>query len=107
MSLKTYSLNDETKTNLIAHNDNDNTNLDVKVQQKCDSAKSDVNKLNEFKTSNGEIWGFTINGKIISTQAWQMHLPWLLRMETGITNIILLEIEHFSLNFQARSASNS
>lgn len=27
-------------------------------------------------------------------------LPWRLRMETGITNIILLEIEHFSLNFQ-------
>lgn len=34
-------------------------------------------------------------------------LPWRLRMETGIKNIILLEIEHFSLNFQARSASNS
>ena len=43
MSLKTYSLNDETKTNLIAHNDNDNTNLDAKVQQKCNTAKSDVN----------------------------------------------------------------
>ena len=26
LSLKTYNLNDETKTNLIAHNDNDNTN---------------------------------------------------------------------------------
>ena len=44
----TYSLIDETKTNLIAHNDNDNTNLDAKVQQKCNTAKSDVNKLNEF-----------------------------------------------------------
>ena len=64
LSLKTYSLNDETKTNLIAHNDNDNTNSDAKVQQKDDTAKSDVNKLNEFKTSKGEIWGFTTNGKI-------------------------------------------
>lgn len=27
-------------------------------------------------------------------------LPWRLRMETGIKNIILIEIEHFSLNFQ-------
>lgn len=27
-------------------------------------------------------------------------LPWRLRMETGITNIILLKIENFSLNFQ-------
>ncbi len=34
--------------NLIAHNDNDNTNLDAKVQQKCNTAKSDVNKLNVF-----------------------------------------------------------
>lgn len=64
LSLKTYSLNDETKTNLIAHNDNDNTNSNAKVQQKDDTAKSDVNKLNEFKTSKGEIWGFTTNGKI-------------------------------------------
>jgi len=64
LSLKTYSLNDETKTNLIAHNDNDNTNSDAKVQQKNDTAKSDVNKLNQFKTSKGEIWGFTTNGKI-------------------------------------------
>ena len=29
----------------------------AKVQQKCNTAKSDVNKLNVFQTSNGEIWG--------------------------------------------------
>ena len=51
LSLKTYNLNDETKTNLIAHNDNDNTNPGAKIQQKYDTAKSDVNKLSEFKTS--------------------------------------------------------
>ena len=55
LSLKTYSLNDETKTNLIAHNDNDNAYFGAKIQQKYDTAKSDVNKLNEFKTSTGEI----------------------------------------------------
>ena len=44
LSLKTYNLNDETKTNLIAHNDNDNTNSGAKIQQKYDTAKSDVNK---------------------------------------------------------------
>ena len=51
LSLKTYNLNDETKTNLIANNDNDNTNAGVKIQQKYDTAKSDINKLSEFKTS--------------------------------------------------------
>ena len=51
LSLKTYNLNDETKTNLIAHNDNDNTNSGAKIQQKYDTAKSDVNKLSGFKTS--------------------------------------------------------
>ena len=40
LSLKTYSLNNETKTNLIAHNDNDNTNSDAKIQQKYDTAKN-------------------------------------------------------------------
>lgn len=64
LSLKTSSLSEETNTNLIAHNDNDNTNLDAKIQQKDDTAKSDVNKLNKFKTSKGEIWGFATNGKI-------------------------------------------
>ena len=64
LSLKTYSLNDETKTNLIAHNDNDNTLSTAKLQQKDETAKKNVNKLNEFKTSKGEIWGFTTNGKI-------------------------------------------
>ena len=44
LSLKTYNLNDETKTNLIPHNDNDNTNSGAKIQQKYDTAKSDVNK---------------------------------------------------------------
>lgn len=64
LSLKTSSLSEETNTNLIAHNDNDNTNSYAKIQQKDDTAKSDVNKLNKFKTSKGEIWGFTTNGKI-------------------------------------------
>ena len=47
----TSSLSEETKTNLIAHNDNDNTNSGAKIQQKYDTAKSDVNKLSGFKTS--------------------------------------------------------
>ena len=51
LSLKTYNLNDETKTNLISHNDNDNTNSGAKIQQKYDTAKSVVNKLSGFKTS--------------------------------------------------------
>lgn len=51
LSLKTSSLSKETKTNLIAHNDNDNTNSGAKIQQKYDTAKSDVNKLSGFKTS--------------------------------------------------------
>ena len=60
----TSSLNNETKTNLIAHNNNGQTFTDAKVQQKEETAKSDGNKLNEFKTSKGEIWGFTTDGKI-------------------------------------------
>lgn len=47
----TSSLSEETNTNLIAHNDNDNTNSGAKIQQKYDTAKSDVNKLSEFKTA--------------------------------------------------------
>lgn len=64
LSLKTSSLSNETKTNLIAHNDNDNTLSIAKVQQKDEITKSDGKKLNEFKTSRGEIWGFTTDGKI-------------------------------------------
>lgn len=51
LPLRTSSLNEETNTNLIAHNDNDNTNSGAKIQQKYDTAKSDVNKLSEFKTA--------------------------------------------------------
>lgn len=64
LSLKTYSLEDKTNTNLIAHNDNDNASYVAKVQQNNDTAKEKDNKLNEFKTSKGEIWGFTTDGKI-------------------------------------------
>ena len=60
----TSSLSEETKTNLIAHNNNGQTLDFAKIQQKDDTAKSDVNKLNKFKTSKGEIWGFATNGKI-------------------------------------------
>ena len=48
LSLKTYRLYEETKTNLIAHNDNDNTISYANVQQKDDTTKSDLNKLNKF-----------------------------------------------------------
>lgn len=60
----TSSLSDETKTNLIAHNNNGQTFSDAKVQQKDETAKSNGNKLNEFKTSKGEVWGFTTDGKV-------------------------------------------
>lgn len=60
----TSSLSDETKTNLIAHNNNGQTFSDAKVQQNSDITKEEGNKLNEFKTSKGEIWGFTTDGKI-------------------------------------------
>jgi len=60
----TSSLSNEANTNLIAHNNNGQTFSDVKLQQKDEMSKKDVNKLNEFKTSKGEIWGFTTDGKI-------------------------------------------
>ena len=60
----TSSLSEETKTNLIAHNNNGQTLANAKVQQNGETTKKDDHKLNEFKTSKGEIWGFTTNGKI-------------------------------------------
>ena len=60
----TSSLSEETKTNLIAHNNNGQTLSDAKVQQKDEINNEDVKNLNEFKTSKGEIWGFTTDGKI-------------------------------------------
>lgn len=69
LSLKTYSLEDKTNTNLIAHNDNDNASYGAKVQQNNDTTKENGNKLNEFKTSKGEIWGFTTDGKIYIDQS--------------------------------------
>lgn len=60
----TSSLSEETKTNLIAHNNNGQTLDSAKVQQNDETTKKDDHKLSEFKTSKGEIWGFTTDGKI-------------------------------------------
>lgn len=60
----TSSLSNETNTNLIAHNNNGQTFSDAKVQQNDETTKKDDHKLSEFKTSKGEIWGFTTDGKI-------------------------------------------
>ena len=60
----TSSLSNEANTNLIAHNNNGQTFSDAKVQQNDETTKKDDHKLSEFKTSKGEIWGFTTNGKI-------------------------------------------
>lgn len=38
--------------------------MDAKVQQNDETTKKDDHKLSEFKTSKGEIWGFTTDGKI-------------------------------------------
>lgn len=60
----TSSLSNEANTNLIAHNNNGQTFSDAKVQQNDETTKKDDHKLSEFKTSKGEIWGFTTDGKI-------------------------------------------
>ena len=60
----TSSLSNEANTNLIAHNNNGQTFSDAKVQQNDETTKKDDHKLSEFKTSKGEIWGFTTDGNI-------------------------------------------